>query len=70
MLPDNNDYVRCLHCEIILAMDYQLGLRQQTELRISTIKENKNVFVAFLYLMNLNSQDSFQYTEVIILTPL
>jgi hypothetical protein len=71
MLPNNNDYVRYLHCEIILAMDYQLDLRQQTELIESIVKENRNMnaFVAFLYLVNLHSQDSFQYTDVkIILT--
>jgi hypothetical protein len=73
MLQNKNNYVRFLHYEIILEMDYQLYNRQQTELIISMIKENKNmnVFVAFLYFMNLNSQDRFQYTDVmIILTPL
>jgi hypothetical protein len=73
MLPNNNDYGRFLHCEIILEMDYQLGLRQQTEFIISMNKDNKNMntFVAFLYHMNPNSQDSFQNTDfMIILTPL
>jgi hypothetical protein len=42
-------------------MDYYVGLRQQTELIISMIEENKNMnaFVAFLYLMNLNSTRQF-----------
>jgi hypothetical protein len=45
-------------------MDYQQYNRQQNELIICMIKENKNMnaFVAFLYFMNLNSQDSFQYS--------